>query len=74
MPQKSKGRISIIREGEFIELAPDEQKQVDSIDKAQASRDRRKIRAKLTHKGRPLPEHLRSQIEELDRKANDGAD
>ena len=68
MPRNAKTKISTIRNNEFVQLTPDEQKQVDSMDKIQARRDIAKATRGLTHKGRPLPDHLRKAIEEADKR------
>ena len=59
------GRISVMREGgESTKLTPDEQKTINSLQREQDGKDRRKVASKLTHKGRPLPEHIQKAIEE----------
>ena len=60
-------RISVIRQGEFVELTPDEQKTVTTIEHAEERRVAAKVKSVLTHKGRPLPEHIQKAIEKMEK-------
>ncbi len=76
MPKEAKpkiihqGRISVMGiDGEPAELNPDEQRTVDSLQRDVVRSDAAKLTARLTHKGRPLPEQVQRAIDEMDRKA-----